>query len=299
MEGNLAEDDDTIGDDEDGVSINWNDSVISTVLAPNQLIPGESTTLDVAIGDEPGYLYAWIDLERDGDFTGSVAGSWDEYLVQGVQVNANTTHTIDLFVPRYDESGNAIEPGSVYARFRIISEAEYARRTDPVDGDPAWADPANSISFVETIAYSGEVEDYLFQTVEVDYGDADIGPTLWADDGARHVSQFGPSMTIGTATDWEPDGQPNTGATGDDDDGTDDEDGAQILDILGQLTTELIPGEWNTLQITLDVHFRWQRLSLCLDRLRRRAAIGTAPVPIPTPTMPPRPGMRRSSRLSL
>ena len=237
--------------DEDGVVINWNDSLIDSVLADNQLIPGESTTLEVTIGGvagEEGYLYAWIDVERDGDWTGSgTEGSlaWNEVLADGLLVTAGATETLDLFVPRYDELGNAIEAGSVYARFRIISKAEY----DALSADPLWTGMS-----LDGLAYTGEVEDYVFDLVAVDYGDADTDSTLWEDDGARHVTSNGPWMTTsptGAAADGEADGQPNADATGDDLTNN-DEEGVVLFDVLGNPTTELIPGEWATIQVTLD-----------------------------------------------
>ncbi len=59
----------------------------------------------------------------------------------------------------------------------------------------------------------------------VDFGDApDPGyPTLLASDGARH--RLLPGVALGSRADFEPDGQPNATASGDDSAGVDDEDG--------------------------------------------------------------------------
>jgi len=59
----------------------------------------------------------------------------------------------------------------------------------------------------------------------LDFGDAPpVYPTLWADDGARHVTASG--LWLGSAVDSETDGQPSADATADDATGMpDDEDG--------------------------------------------------------------------------
>lgn len=64
--------------------------------------------------------------------------------------------------------------------------------------------------------------------LELDYGDApDPGyPTVWASDGARHV--LGGGLVLGVSADAEGDGQPTSGADGDDLAGTDDEDGVVL-----------------------------------------------------------------------
>ena len=60
---------------------------------------------------------------------------------------------------------------------------------------------------------------------EMDYGDANDPsyPTLLANDGARHI--LNGITFLGVSVDPESDGQPNPNATGDDNNGLDDEDG--------------------------------------------------------------------------
>lgn len=63
--------------------------------------------------------------------------------------------------------------------------------------------------------------------LEVDLGDAPAPlPTLFADHGASHGIVAG--FHLGTGIDAEADGQPDATATGDDDDGSDDEDGVSF-----------------------------------------------------------------------
>jgi hypothetical protein len=74
---------------------------------------------------------------------------------------------------------------------------------------------------------TGEVEDYFVEVrreVPLDYGDApDSYGTLWESDGACHLLLEG--YHLGSAFDYEGNGHPSPGATGDDATETDDEDG--------------------------------------------------------------------------
>ena len=79
-----------------------------------------------------------------------------------------------------------------------------------------------------------------------DFGDAPdpTYPTLLANNGARHV--IVPPMALGFGVDAELDGQPDATATGDDNDGNDDEDGVFF-------TTALVPGQPATVAVTATV----------------------------------------------
>jgi len=75
-----------------------------------------------------------------------------------------------------------------------------------------------------------------------DFGDAPDPsyPTLMASNGARHMPS---AFFMGASMDCEVDGQPNVGASGDDDSFMDDEDGVVFL-------TSLVPGQKATVQVT-------------------------------------------------
>jgi hypothetical protein len=81
---------------------------------------------------------------------------------------------------------------------------------------------------------------------DMDYGDAPdpTYPTLLASDGARHTVV--PGVHLGSGVDVEADGQPDATATGDDNDGTDDEDGVVF-------TSTLIQGDVATVEVTASV----------------------------------------------
>ena len=78
-----------------------------------------------------------------------------------------------------------------------------------------------------------------------DFGDAPdpTYPTLLANNGARHV--IVPPVYLGFNIDPEADGQPNAAATGDDNDGNDDEDGVVF-------TSVLIPGQLASVAVTAN-----------------------------------------------
>ncbi|MFH1941546.1 MAG: GEVED domain-containing protein, partial [bacterium] len=75
-----------------------------------------------------------------------------------------------------------------------------------------------------------------------DYGDAPDPnyPTLLANNGARHTTG---ALFLGSLVDADANGQPNATATGDDTDGTDDEDGVVF-------STEIRQGAQTTVQVT-------------------------------------------------
>ena len=126
---------------------------------------------------------------------------------------------------------------------------------------PAWATPAvttfarfrfSSVPgglAVTGVAPDGEVEDHLVSiedNLELDFGDAPDGPypTTITSNGAAHVVSA--VYFLGTAVDGDLDGQPNATATGDDVDGTDDEDGVTLTSIL-------MPGWSATVDIVASV----------------------------------------------
>jgi len=183
----VAADGDDLGgsDDEDGV----------TLAAP--LIPGAQATMDVSVVKSlvnPAYLNVWIDFNGDGD--------WDdpgEHPFSDLRATDGTVFRLTYTVPAYVQSG-----GELAARFRLSTEP----------------------NLIPTgLAPNGEVEDHMLPVAELDYGDAadPTYDTLLVNDGARHVLDG--NLYLGAQVDGDPDGQPTSAATGDDLDGTDDEDG--------------------------------------------------------------------------
>jgi len=194
----LANGDDTDGsDDEDGVTF------------PN-LYAGQTFELQVTASTQ-GILYSWMDFNQDND--------WDDAgeMVITNMVISGGLNTILIDIPADAQLGNT------YARFRFSSKG-----TDSYYGE----------------AGNGEVEDYRIEIKEevsdIDFGDAPYDrdiyryPTLLANDGARHI--INEKVYLGDKIDPEPDGQPTSGADGDDKNDTDDEDGVTF-------NSHIIPGK--------------------------------------------------------
>lgn len=195
----FAQGDDNIGDDEDGVEF------------VSAMVPGQMATIRVTVNGAANgaRLDAWMDFDANGSW----AESADRIFASQQVFNGVTTLTFPV------PAGAKIGP--TFARFRIS-----------FNGD---------LNFVGAAA-NGEVEDYRVGVTEaMDFGDAPISvagaggfnyPTLLSQNGARH--RVIPNFMLGTRIDTEPDGQPNSNATGDDVNPTaaDDEDGVSFTSAL-------------------------------------------------------------------
>ncbi len=206
-------DDQTLTDDEDGVE--W--------LAPTE--PGGPFFLRIhATG--PGYLHAWMDLNRNHLFDP------EEKIIPGLTVAPGPQN---LEIPL--ELPENLPEGPLYFRFRITT----------LEDLPPFGE-----------APDGEVEDYywFYETTqnELDFGDAPDGPdfplsypTLLINNGARHIISQGIFLGLHSPPDPEVDGQPDPLAKGDDlADGHDDEDGVSFV-------SALVPGTSADLQVRATV----------------------------------------------
>ncbi|MEM6337843.1 MAG: GEVED domain-containing protein, partial [Bacteroidota bacterium] len=185
--------------DAEGDDIAGTDDEDGVTFGDAQWTPGTTTNITLAV-NRLGCLDAaascWADFNGDGDFNDA-----GENIISGV---SSGTYAVD--VP------NSVTGGAVAVRCRLASDAGLT--------------PVGSAS-------DGEVEDYFQPVASLDYGDLgtnDNGtdyPTLFADSGPRHVIVS--ECLLGQAIDAEADGQPDANAEGDDNAGTDDEDGIQFL----------------------------------------------------------------------
>ena len=178
-------------DDEDGME--W----------LNELVPGDTARVIITASGE-GYLKAWIDFNRDGDWEDEGEEVVDEQVGEGA-------NELEIFVPE-----DAVE-GPTYARIR------YSGNVIPsYDGEVS----------------TGEVEDmrvFIQPRRLFDYGDAPDDDTfhyntLFANNGARHPSDA--SLFLGNSADGPPDmeldGKQSADALGDNNDGDNDENGVII-----------------------------------------------------------------------
>ena len=172
-------------DDEDGVT--FTSSIVPGTTASVEVF----LTAPVSAGGPSGFLNAWLDFNRDGDWADPGEQIFtNQPLLPGV-------NSLTFVVP-----ATAVQ-GTSYARFRLNRQ-----------GGLTFTRPAPD----------GEVEDYRVNiSANLDYGDAPKPyPTLLADNGAHHV--FNPDVFLGFRVDSEPDGMPDPAALGDDLAGP-DEDG--------------------------------------------------------------------------
>ncbi|MCB9316687.1 MAG: HYR domain-containing protein, partial [Lewinellaceae bacterium] len=182
------------GDDEDGVTF-------PTLFAGQ---PANLTVTVMNMTGAPAELFTYIDWNKDGDLDdpGEVTQTSILNGTNGpVQVTVNVPSTAVINMP-------------LGARFRLTNDPAF-------DGEPTG--PAGP----------GEVEDYYVQVVGVDYGDLTDNdapgsyPTNTTDGGEgvgpSHIIVDG--LKIGPSVDAEGNGQPSSGANGDDLADSDDENG--------------------------------------------------------------------------
>ena len=172
---------------------------------------GRVSQVRVYVDGGGGYVDAWIDFNRDGTWQHPQERIVSRFLPDG-------HHVIDYTVP------GAAVPGETFARVRINSN-------EPL---PPYG-PADD----------GEVVDDTTTIYEVDYGDAPDPPYPTLDASGGPWSGV-PGYFLGTRVDGELDGQPDAHALGDDNDGTDDDDGVTFL-------TRLIPGQEATVKVVVEL----------------------------------------------
>ena len=201
------------GDDNDG---NDDEDGVAFITA---LVPGQAATVSVT-ASVAGKLDAWIDFNRNGNWLDP-----GEQIAISIPLVAGVNN-VNFNVPA------AASTGQSFARFRFSSGGGL----QPDGGAP-----------------DGEVEDYAVTIGEdavYDWGDApDTAqtpgyPTLAVNNGAYHAISGG--IYFGSGVDAESDGQPDTTATGDDNDGNDDEDGVNF-------TSPLSPGALATVTVVASV----------------------------------------------
>jgi uncharacterized repeat protein (TIGR01451 family) len=175
------------------------------------LVPGEITVITLTASVADGLLNAWIDFNGNGQF------DIDERIAPNRPITAGTTITLPVSTPLTATGGI-----TTYSRFRFSTQA-----------DLAPPGPARD----------GEVADYPVPVLQLDYGDLPDGPykPQHGNNGPRHILD---GVTwLGNAVDAEPDGFPSRGATGDDMNNQDDEDGVIFL-------TPIVSGQSAQIRVT-------------------------------------------------
>lgn len=158
------------GADEDGVT------------ASGPFVVGRTTNIIINVQGGSGFINAWADLNRNGNFNDP-----------GEQILTNFAVTV----------GNNVVPFAIPDEFTPGDVAIRARLTSASVASPS---PTGLLP-------DGEVEDYIITVNGVDFGDLpDSYGTTLANDGARHAA-IGP--TLGATRDTEANGQPSPLADGD------------------------------------------------------------------------------------
>jgi hypothetical protein len=215
--------------DATGVVVNCSGSTGSSLgIVCNNATWGVDIDIDVTNNMlVDGYINVLFDWNQDGqwqnDLSTQCAGiTVHEYVVPDLGIPAGYSGTLSGLLPPSSTFQIGPNAGYVWVRFSI---------TDVMIGLNDWDGSG--------VFDDGESEDYLLhveeELEELDFGDAPdpTYPTLLAV-GARHILD---GVTyLGAQIDAEPDGQPDATATGDDNDGNDDEDGVLFV-------SPIIPGE--------------------------------------------------------
>lgn len=186
-----------VGDDTDADG-NDDDSIASL---PSFFALGAQEDLTVSVSQAAGTIHAWVDYDGDGDFNDA-----NEY--EGAVAAIIGNNTVSITPP----SGSVT---STFLRLRLCSTS--------ADCDNPEEDAAD-----------GEVEDYQIMIVGMDFGDADgaIYATRFANNGARHEVAGTVTHRLGALIDADLGAQDNADATGDDTNGSADEDGITFLTTL-------------------------------------------------------------------
>lgn len=182
-----------------------------------------------------GYVNLLIDWNQDGLWGGAVTCPNGSVANEHAVVNFPIPNPYDGPLAPLNPPGFVIgpNPGYVWARFSITERPVLL----PWIGDGVFED--------------GETEDYLLwieeEPIDIDWGDLpEPYPTKAAVNGPNHVIIA--NLALGSGADGEPDGQPDPGAMGDDNDtvfppANDDEDGITFI-------TNLIPGQQAIVDVT-------------------------------------------------
>lgn len=203
----------TVANDEDGVTFPAVPLSIKSTSYSVSVSAFRSASLAVA-----PVIYAWIDFNSNGVFESS------EFASATVNLTGSNSYTLNWT----GLSCNTLVPGKTYARFLITTTV----LTDNA-GTAAVDERATSVSL------DGEVEDYMLPVLGADYGDAPTAlygnpvSLVYPDSDNDNVPDEPAAIWLGTIAQAVDGGTTCTSvndlvATGDDNDGVNDEDGCVL-----------------------------------------------------------------------
>ena len=230
---------------------------------------GASSTFGKAngIGDVEAFCTAapielgnriWLDLSGDGEqdpgepgISGVIVGLYtitgtlvatqttdingNYVFTASIGIQTNTTYTIGILDSNFNSGGALFGslPGPADQNPNGLPNPDL-RDSDGVTVTVGAGSNVSSLGVTFSTGGPGSNDHTIdFGLIQVDWGDAPdpTYPILDSSNGARHIiTPTSPFM--GAIVDAEADGQPNITATGDDDDGSDDEDGVIFTDPL-------------------------------------------------------------------
>ncbi len=191
-------------------------------LSNATLLNNGTTSVSWVLSDGPGGN-ADVSLP-DGRYTAELLAS-ATLGAGGLPLSQN--HTFEFHKLGGDLDGD----GSVNFNDTVPLSINFGVTGGPIYG-PGDGDGDGSVNFNDTVPLSINFGATLTAT-DLEFGDVPDSttfPTTLANDGARHVIT-GNTLFLGTAPDAEADGQPSVDATGDDLNGSADEDGVVVGDL--------------------------------------------------------------------
>jgi len=238
---------------------NGDPSAVTFYLSIHADIPAEQSGLGYSI---PGELL-WQYTFQPGTFS---VRPWEEGIDEGWMNPIDDSYEFpgdhvcwqyNFFIPREEafiQQGNEAEPMVYWLVVNVVPDDPQAwfgwkSSIDHWNDDAAWISTGpggdgqwHDLRYPPPHELGGQSIDLAFvittePTDQSDFGDAPdpAYPTLRASNGAEHI--IVPGLYLGSGVDGDPDGQPDATATGDDNDGNDDEDGVTFL------TSPLVPGQ--------------------------------------------------------
>jgi len=200
--------------------------------APLTITSGSQFTVSVPVSTRTTgtkYLYAWIDLNGDGIFSGNEAATVASASVTaGVASNFNLTWTSPV------ASAGVISSGKAYIRFRLSAASL-------TNSNSATATLIDTRSYGGSNAF-GEIEDYQFNVVSntFDYGDApaiysrnQAGTNVEPRQSVSSVLRLGQTVNIETSAHTVGTGADNNGGNGD---GTSDDGITTVMPVYKNAT---------------------------------------------------------------
>lgn len=230
---------------------------------------GQSATFSVAVTGDGPFFYQWLSNGNPiNAATGSTltlnqvlpsaAGQYSVRITNAVRAitSPEATLTVRPLPVIAQQPASLVSTQGQTATFTVTATSatalnyQWRQNGIPLAGNNASLPiasvlPSNAGAYDVIVANSfGSVTSAIatLTVFGIDFGDAPDGnyPTLLANGGARHVIVTG--VHLGAAIDFESNGQPSTAASGDDQSGSDDEDGIRF-------TTPLHVGEPATVEV--------------------------------------------------